>query len=125
MGLVGAGNRLPWAMDQGIISLLRMAHSRLQQADHDYQGHRARAANHVVSALRHLGAPGLPGSGIAPGAGRLPQAQSDGYLRDALFRLNQVQNELGTRVNRVAHHGSARSQVAAAIGEINLALSIR
>ena len=123
--MVGARNRLPWAMDQGIISLLRMAHSRLQQADHDYQGHRARAANHVVSALRHLGAPGLPGSGIAPGAGRLPQAQSDGYLRDALFRLNQVQNELGTRVNRVAHHGSTRSQVAAAIGEINIALSIR
>jgi hypothetical protein len=125
IGMVGAYNRLPWAMDQGMISLLRTAHARLQQADHDYQGHRARAANHVVSALRHLGAPGLPGSGIAPGVGRLPQAQSDGYLRDALFRLNQVQNELGTRVNRVAHHGSARSQVSAAIGEINLALSIR
>jgi hypothetical protein len=81
---------------------------------------------HVVGALRHLGASSLPGSGSTPGSGRLPQAQSDGLLRDALFRLNTVQNELGMQGNTtMAHHGSARSQVAAAIGEINTALSIR
>jgi hypothetical protein len=121
----GMGNRLPLGMNQGIISHLRTAYARLQQADHDYQGHRARAANHVVNALRHLGAPSMPGSGINPGAGRMPQAQSDGLLRDALSRLNTAHNQLGTRGNTVAHHGSARSQVAAAIGEVNTALSIR
>ncbi|HZW34140.1 MAG TPA: hypothetical protein VFF52_25675 [Isosphaeraceae bacterium] len=126
MGMNGARNRLPGAMNQGVINHLRMAYSRLQQADHDYQGHRARAASHVVNALRHLGASTMSGSGINPGAGRMPQAQSDGLLRDALFRLNTAQSELGSRGNMAAaHHGSARSQVVAAIGEINAALNIR
>jgi hypothetical protein len=111
-------------MDQGVIGHLRMAHSRLLQADHDYQGHRARAANHVASALRHLGAP-TTGSATNLGAGQMPQAQSDGLLRDALFRLNTAQTQLGTRGYTGAHHGSARSQVTAAIGEINTALNIR
>jgi hypothetical protein len=118
-------NRLPWAADQGIISHLRTAHAKLQQADHDYQGHRARAANYIVSALRHLGATSMPGSSIVPGRGQLPQAQSDGMLRDALFRLNTVENQLATRTNAAAHHVGARTSVGAAIRELNVALAIR
>jgi hypothetical protein len=124
IGGTGMRNRYPYAMDQGVIGHLRMAHSRLLQADHDYQGHRVRAANHVASALRHLGAP-TTGSATNLGAARMPQAQSDGMLRDALFRLNTAQTQLGTRGYTAAHHGSARSQVTAAIGEINTALNIR
>jgi hypothetical protein len=123
-GGVGMRRRLPGTMDQTVISHLRTAHSRLQQADHDYQGHRVRAANHVATALRHLGAP-TTGSATNPGAGRMPQAQSDGLLRDALLRLNTAQTQLATRGTTAAHHGSARSQVTAAIGEINTALNIR
>ena len=46
-------------------------------------------------------------------------------LRDALFRLNIVHNELGTRIRTAAHHGSVRGSVTAAMGELNIALSIR
>jgi hypothetical protein len=120
-----AANRLPWAADQGLISHLRTAHAKLQQADHDYQGHRARAVGHIVSALRHLGAGSLPLASIAPGTGQLPQAQSDSLLRDALSRLNTVEGQLTSRTTFVAHHVNARNSVAAAMGELNTALSIR
>jgi hypothetical protein len=124
VGAIGRG-RLPWAVDQGIISHLRTAYGKLQAADHDYAGHRARAANHVVGALRHLGATSLPRATLAPALGRLPQAQSDSLLRDALFRLNTVEGHLMTRTNPAAHHRSARASVAAAIRDLDLALSIR
>src|SRR4051812_11367565 len=120
ISLCGSAQPVRGAMDQGIISHLRTAYMKLQQADHDYLGHRARAAHHIVAALRHLGASSLTGSGIPPGAGRLAQAQSDALLRDALFRLNIVHNELGTRIRTAAHHGSVRRSVTAAMGELNL-----
>jgi hypothetical protein len=127
-----SANRLPWAADQAIISHLRTAHARLQQADHDYQGHRARATSHIANAMRHLGGSSLSGlnmtaSGMnaAPGQGQLPQAQSDNMVRDALFRLNMVQGQLTSRTSLAAHQGNARTQVAQAIQELNVALNVR
>ncbi len=120
-----AVNRLPWAADQAVISHLRNAHAKLQQADRDYQGHRARGAGHVVNALRHLGASSLPGSNMIPVQNQLAQAQSDAMLRDALFRLNTAQGQLTSRTSLASHQGNARTQIAQAIQELNVALSVR
>jgi hypothetical protein len=114
------------ALDQGSISLLRTVHSKLRQADHDYDGHRMRAMNHVASALEHLGSPAFHGElGQNFGLGNLPQSKSDEILRTALVHLKTVEHDLWTGTNHAEHHGSARAKVAEAIGELHIALNIR
>jgi hypothetical protein len=127
-GLAAVGssaNRLPWAADQAIISHLRTAHSRLQQAERDYQGHRARAATHIVTALRTLGASSLQGLNIPPGQNQMAQGQSDAMIRDVLFRLNTAQGQMSSRNNLASHQVNARTQITQAIQELNVALNVR
>ncbi|MGO9923204.1 MAG: hypothetical protein ACLQIB_51965 [Isosphaeraceae bacterium] len=113
--------------DQATIGLLRTVHSRLHKADADYQGHRVRAMEHIAAALRHLGAtsPGAVSLSLAVGAGNLPQRRSDEILREAIHTLSRTELMVGTGAHNAAHHQSARSSVAAAIRELNIALSIR
>ena len=73
---------------------LKSAHKLLVEADHDYKGHRAKAAERVHAALKELGqAPATSGKG----AGRSershphePQAASDAKLREALSILKGI-----------------------------------
>ena len=121
-----ADNKRRLASDQSSISLLRTVHARLREADHDYQGHRMRAMNHVASALEHLGSPAFNAEfGQSFGLGNLPQSKSDEILRNALVHLKTVENELTRGTNHAEHHGSARAKVAEAIGELHIALNIR
>jgi hypothetical protein len=92
---------------QTLVLQLNNAYSTLANADHDYQGHRVRAMNHIHGALRNLGMSattlnemgigqnagvGLAGAASnAGGAGRLPQAQSDSALRQAIGYLRNAQ----------------------------------
>ena len=94
-------------------------------ADHDYQGHRIRAMEHVSAALRHLGAPFDLNTSFGPGAGNRSQAQSDQILRDAISQLRNVESSLGRATSTDAHHHTARSSVKAAIRELRIALNIR
>jgi hypothetical protein len=122
----GADHNRRLASDQSSISLLRTVHAKLREADHDYQGHRMRAMNHVASALEHLGSPAFHSEfGQNFGLGNLPQSKSDEILRNALVHLKTVENELTRGTNRAEHHGSARAKVAEAIGELHVALNIR
>jgi hypothetical protein len=123
---LGPDNKRKLASDQPSISLLRTVHTKLRQADHDYDGHRMRAMNHVASALEHLGSPAFHGElGQNFGLGNLPQSKSDEILRNALVHLKTVEHDLSTGTNHAEHHGSARAKVAEAIGELHIALNIR
>jgi len=120
-----AANRLSLAAEQRVISLLHAAHTKLRGADHDYDGHRVRAMEHVASALHHLGYSSIGSANIAPGAGNLPQGQSDTMLREALSHLRATETSLGSATNSAARHRNARTSVGEAMRELETALSIR
>jgi hypothetical protein len=111
------------ASDQAKVSLLRTVHSRLLQADQDYNGHRVEAINSVGHALNVLGSPTPPGGGV--GLGNMPQAQSDGILRDAIIKLRTVQGQLGGTASTATYHDLARTSVGQAIDHLEAALTVR
>src|SRR5579883_758797 len=109
-----------------VLSQLHAAHKLLIQADHDYDGHRARAAGDVSRAIHELSGrhhkPGTaakkPGNAVAANTGKkhkMPQAQSDAHLREASQILTTVSAQLpaGHRASRHVHD---------AIAQINTAL---
>ena len=111
--------------DQSIISLLRTTHTRLEAADHDYQGHRVKAMNHIASALGDLGSASLGNSSLFANAGNLPQSRSDEILRDAMVQLRAAESSLGAGSERREHHHRARSAVGHAVHELSTAIEIR
>ena len=93
--------------DQSVISLLRTTHSRLNEADHDYDGHRVRSMEHIAGALRDLGSSTPVGSVSLSSAGNLSQSRSDEILRTALFQLKNTETSLGTGTDRSERHHRA------------------
>jgi hypothetical protein len=115
-----------------LVQELRSAHKLLAVADHDYDGHRARAAAEVHKAIKDLLGTHHPkkaksGSATTPPvnppakqpAVHEPQATSDAQLRQAQTILQGVLAELN------AHHPKAAANIDAAIVEINTALKIK
>ena len=104
---------------------LRQAHRLLVKADHDYDGHRARAAEEVHKAIRelegkHHAKKVQTGRGprcrhqapkVKQPAIHEAQASSDAQLRQALTILQGVQAELNSR------HPKAAANVTAAIAK--------
>ncbi len=113
------------AADHESIALLRAAHHRLHEADHDYDGHRHRAAEHVGSALGHLGSSAQ--SPMRSGTGRTnsPQSVSDAIMRQARESLEMIKTRLAAKSAATAGDREAHGAVDAAIREIGLALSVR
>ena len=111
--------------DQSVISLLRTTHSRLNEADHDYDGHRVRSMEHIAGALRDLGSSTPVGSVSLSSAGNLSQSRSDEILRTALFQLKNTETSLGTGTDRSERHHRAQGAVTHAITELENALRIR
>jgi hypothetical protein len=115
------------------IKALRSAHRLLAEADHDYDGHRAKAAKEVHKALKELGfqpkkAQAAAGANAAVAAPKThahepavheSQANSDAQLKQAQEILQGVAKQLGTS------HPKAAASITAAIGEINTALGVR
>jgi hypothetical protein len=103
------------------IATLREAHALLVHANHDYDGHRAKAAEAVHKALKELGyehkkAP----AGATPAAQTKvhePQAASDAQMKQALQLLGGVQFN--------GKHPKAAAHVEHAVREIKTALSIK
>jgi hypothetical protein len=111
-----------------LVAQLRAAHKLLAEADRDYDGHRARAAEAVHKAIRELVGnhhPKKPPTGTAAAVAKKspavhePQAASDAQLRQAQGILQGVQGELSTRHPKAAEH------ISLAIGELNTALKIK
>jgi Skp family chaperone for outer membrane proteins len=123
------------AVHEELIQTLRAAHRLLLAADHDYDGHRAKAAEEVHKALKELGyhhkkpqsgstpSHGAAGPAKAAHAGQPkihePQATSDAQLRQAQQLLQ------GTLMPLSVKHPKANANVKAAIVEINTALGIK
>jgi len=111
---------------------LRQAHKLLAEADHDYDGHRARAAEEVHKAIHELegkyhGAkvnavpvPGIvmPAKVNQPALSE-PQPVSDAQLLQALQLLQAAVPDIK------ANHPKALANVLAAIQEITIALKIK
>jgi hypothetical protein len=118
-----------------LIETLKKAHSLLVNADHDYDGHRAKAAEEVRKALEDLGdRPKKARATVAPTIGGVvaavpvraaqpkmhePQAASDAQLREAEALLE------GALAHLNGKHPNAHKNVRAAIAEIKVALAIK
>jgi hypothetical protein len=108
-----------------VIKELHAAHKLLVEADHDYDGHRAAAAEAVHKAIKeiegkhhakkpHTGAPVAKQPKIHEA-----QSNSDVPMKQALSILQGVQGEVS------AKHPKAVEHVSKAIGEINTALKLK
>jgi len=119
-----------------LIHSLRQAHHLLVAADHDYDGHRARAAEEVHKAIKELEGKHnvkgiLPGSTstatvvankvskVRQPAMRESQSNSDAQLRQAQAILQGALAELNS------HHPRASANVNAAIAQICTALKLK
>jgi hypothetical protein len=139
--------------NRAIVSRLRSVHRNLARIDHDYQGHRVRAMHAVAMAIRQLShrsmvyrgvgfAQGM-NNGLAMGmrrggnngrvgnlaAGRrnqrMPQAQSDARMNQALRTLQGVNMQLSSQGSNTSGHARARGHVQHAIRELNMGLAVR
>ncbi|HEV7999723.1 MAG TPA: hypothetical protein VGP63_07580 [Planctomycetaceae bacterium] len=113
LGTNGAG-RAP--ANPADVQAVTQAYRLLSQADHDYQGHRAKAMKHLHQAGRVLGV-SLKGDGKA----KEDQGSSDTQLKQAQTTLQQMtgNNAAGKRHQRAMQH------VNSALSEISTALSIK
>jgi hypothetical protein len=113
------------ASDQSMISLLRTTHSRLDGADHDYDGHRVKAIGHIAGALNDLGSSTPPGLIVGASSGTLAQSRSDEMLRTAVIQLRSAESSLSGGSGRTERHHRAREAVGRAIRELEMALRMR
>jgi hypothetical protein len=132
-----SANRSTRAADNMAIGHLKTVHSKLGNADADYNGHRVRAMSHIETAIHHMGSTSGLGMGLGGGftgtgggltgmgGGHMSQGQSDQILRDGIFQLRQAQSSLGTGTNAAAHHRNAHTSINEAIHELEVALKVR
>jgi hypothetical protein len=132
-------NASPYAAQ---IAELRSIRTVLEQADHDYQGHRAAAVKLITAAIHALRPPkattgahhqahagaGTANKGATPHAGAKstgnsePQAVSDAQLKQAMNALTVVQGQLASGSGNAA---TAAAAVQKAVQELQVALSIK
>jgi hypothetical protein len=113
-GLATTANQTP--ANPADVQAVTQAYRLLSQADHDYQGHRAKAMKHLHQAGRVLGV-SLKGDGRT----KEQQGTSDAQLQQAQATLQQMtaNNANGPRHQRALQH------VNSALSEISTALSIK
>ncbi len=118
----------------GLVGELRATNALLAQANHDYQGHRVRAMEHIQHAIRALtGAKQGAGKGAAVkkpkaagsagGKVKEPQAKSDAQLRQAYQNLVAIRQQLAGQTHPRAV--KAGGHVQNAISELETALAVR
>jgi hypothetical protein len=117
------------ANKNAVVETLHHAHMLLETANHDYDGHRAKAAENVMHALHALGHHHHHGQNVAlqaahhiagaigGGAIKEPQAQSDAQLKQA--------GQLLASLSGHVPNAKAAEHIQAAINELNIALKIR
>ena len=125
----GAAKNAATANKNAVVAVLHQAHALLESANHDYDGHRAKAAEQIMHAIHALGhhhhhgqhaalqaAQQLAGA-IGGGAIKEPQAQSDAQLKQA--------GQLLASLNGSVPNAKAAEHIQSAINELNIALKIR
>jgi hypothetical protein len=118
-----ATKRTPHLSDIQVIAQLRYLLRELQKAGGDYEGHRARAVEHLETAIHHMGALGSEIPKVSTG-GSSSHPGSDDALNFALGGLKTIEISLGTTAANAFHHHSARAAVSDAIRELQTALRI-
>jgi hypothetical protein len=116
-----------------VVTQLRATRTLLQQADHDYQGHRAKAVHEITLAIHALVPPkktrprpaGIkPAPGIArPDRNNESQAVSDTQLKQAMQQLNTLQPQITSLTS--GNVTAASAAVTKAIQELQTALQIK
>lgn len=117
-----------------LLKELHETRALLETADHDYQGHRAKAVAQVTAAIHTLGGkrhhthastPPAAGAGVkGKNRKREDQATSDSQLRQALQQLQIVGKQLRS-IAADKHAAKAEASVGKAIGELTIALTIK
>jgi hypothetical protein len=129
----GTGNAQPYAAQ---VAALRAARLLLEQADHDYKGHRANAVKLVTAAIHALHPPkanatgkahaaksGAAQTGAKTGGNTIPQAVSDAQLKQAMGQITAVQGQLTGAQG--AAPAAAVTALQKAVQELQTALSIK
>lgn len=116
-----------------IVGELKATRTLLEQADHDYKGHRAKAVHEISHAIHvlehgmgkhHAAGPTGPKPVVEkPKGGNEPQAVSDKQLQQAITQLTAIGGQLTSLKGE--HHMKAAEAVQAAIAELNTALKIK
>jgi hypothetical protein len=116
-----------------VVAELHKVVQLLNEANHDYQGHRAEAVHYVHKAIHALHPhrkavrPGTTPTPKPPTvkqpAPKEDQAKSDAQLKAAIQALQTVQTQLSS--STAAHHKKAAADLQAAIAELNTALAIK
>jgi hypothetical protein len=113
-----------------IIAGLHQTHALLQQANHDYDGYRAKAAHQVTKAIHVLDHHKKHNPGTTRPSNNQPpiredQAKSDAQLRQAAQQLQTILNQLSSLPTADLRAAEAIPHVRAAIADIGTALQIR
>jgi hypothetical protein len=119
-----------------IVAELEHAKTLLEKADHDYEGHRAKAheeTRKAIHALTHHHAANpekkaeqkVAAAAKPAGAPKLPQEESDKHLREALTKLKEAEHLLAEHKGGGEHHVKAMADVKSAIHEVHTALKIK
>ena len=115
------------AANSAVVQHLHHVVKLLNEADHDYDGYRAKAVHNVHKAIKalepHHHAPAPVAPGTKPPAPKEKQEKSDGQLKEALKTLGALQGTLQGLAGK--HHQQAALDVAAAMTDLNTALKIR
>jgi hypothetical protein len=141
--------------NRAIVSRLRSVHSSLARLDHDYRGHRVKAMHSIAMAVRQLShrstSLGGNGNGVANRANmnnnngrglmvarnganggarqgqgqRMPQAQSDARMSQALRTTQGIHMQMANQGSNSSGHYGARTHVARAVRELHTALAVR
>jgi hypothetical protein len=124
-----SGNSGGQSSNSGVAQALRSAHALLVQADHDYDGHRAKAAEEVHKALAELGHHhhrcSTTSSTHATTASAAHSAKTHEVQTASDSQLRKAQQILNSVAGRIHNHPGAQRNVTAAVAEINKALTIR
>jgi hypothetical protein len=118
-----------------LVAALHGTNALLARADHDYDGHRVKAMEHIHHAVHALTPKKSAASGANAGKGQAaakaprgkakpePQAVSDALLKEARQNLTAILQTL--EAHKGKHALKAAAQVQLAIEELDTALKIR
>jgi hypothetical protein len=102
-----------------VVKELHHAKHLLEEADHDYHGHRARAVKDVSEAIHELSHGEKHHAGTEPKGGKEPQKESNHQLREAIKILDHAKSQLHHE-----HHKKALHHVEEAIKQLHEALEV-
>jgi hypothetical protein len=127
-GAIGrATNAARTVQDASLAQEIQQVRALLAQANHDYEGHRVKAMEHLHKSIHHLHKDTnskFKSGKVTEGVGGENQAVSDAQLKKAVNTLKVIQGQLNS-LPTTPHRTSANEHLTEAISHLNTALTIR